>query len=207
MVDMNALTESAADDIDTSDASDEAEVVDTTRQASEVGEDESRGAWAEAARELLLDAARKYRAVVTQRELADGVQARTDIVTTQRMQQWLPDVLARVSKDCAARDEPNLASLCVDASGSVGEGYSAALATAGDRPDDGDRHAAVVRLECYTHFGAPDLPADGGLAALTPKLESSRARTKKAAVAARPINMCPVCFMSIPPNGTCVNCD
>ena len=200
MADINAVEESADTDIDIEE--------DTTRLASEVGEDESRAEWAVAARDLLLVAAHKYRAVVTQRELADGVQEQTGLHTTQRVQQWIGDVLTLVAKDCAARDEPSLASLCVDATGSVGAAYAATLlATSGDEPEDADRHAALVRLECYTHFDAPDLPADGGLAALTPKLEGSRARTKKAAVAARPINMCPVCFMSIPPNGTCVNCD
>lgn len=202
MADISAVDESADTDLDLDLDIEE----DTTRQASEVGEEESRAEWALAARDILLVAARKYRAVVTQRELADSVQEQTGLHTTQRMQQWIGDVLARVAQDCAARDEPSLASLCVDAQGSVGAGYAGAL-TSGDQPDDADRHAAAVRLECYRHFGAPDLPADGGLAALTPKLESSRARTKKAAVAARPINMCPVCFMSIPPNGTCVNCD
>jgi hypothetical protein len=181
---------------------------DTTRLASEVGEDVARAAWAEAARELLLDAASRYRGVVTQRELADDAQARTGIHTNQRTQTWVGDVLTLVARECAERDEPNLASLCVDATGSVGSNYAATLlATSGETPDDADRHAAAVRLTCYQHFGAPDLPADGGLAALTPKLEASRARSRKAAVAARPINMCPVCFMSIPVTGICVNCE
>ena len=206
MVDFNAVTESA--DTDTEIESPVDGDPDTVRLASEVGETESRAAWAVSARDVLLGVAHRYRGIVMQRELADEVQTRSGIRTTQRTSGWVPDVLTLVAQDCAARDEPNLAALCVDATGSVGDGYLAALlTTSGDSPDDADRHAALARLECYRHFGAPDLPADGGLAALSPKLEFSRERARKAAVAARPINMCPVCYMSIPPNGTCVNCE
>jgi len=170
--------------------------------------EESRAAWAEAARELLLDTARTYRAVVTQKELAEDAQARSGIHSEQRSHHWIGNVLLRVAQDCAKRDEPNLASLCVNASGSVGDGYAeAVLATTGERPEDGDRHAATARLECYRFFDAPDLPEDGGLAALTPRLEASRSRLRKAEIAARPVNMCPVCYMSIPASGTCVNCE
>lgn len=202
MVDMDAQTESADTDLET-DAED-----DTPRLASEVGEDVARAAWAVSAREVLVDAAQQYRAVVTQRELADAAKARTGIHTTTRTQSWVGDVLTLVARDCAERNEPNLSSLCVDATGSVGDSYTATLlAISGESPADPERHAAAIRLECYQHFGAPDLPADGGLAALTPKLQASRARSRKAAVAARPINMCPVCFMSIPVTGICVNCE
>lgn len=213
MADLSTATESADTDTDTdtefqSDIESEVDSpVDTVRDASDVGEDVSRAAWAEAARERLVEAAGNYRAVVTHKELADHVQAASGIHTTQRVQHWIGDVLQRVTQECGTRDEPDLASLCVNASGSVGDGYADSVeASSGERPADPDRHAAHVRLECYGHFGA-ELPADGGLAALTPKLEASRARTKKAAIAARPVNMCPVCFMSIPPNGTCVNCE
>jgi hypothetical protein len=208
MADIDAGTETAESETAHDTDSDFDTDTDTIRLASEVGEEESRAAWAVAAREHLMGAAQRYRAVVTQRELADHVQVASGIQTTQRIQAWIGDVLGRVARECAANGEPSLASLCVDAAGSVGDGYATTLATVtGDSPADADRHAAATRLECYRHFGAPDLPEDGGMAALTPKLEASRARNRKAAVAARPINMCPVCFMSIPPNGVCVNCE
>jgi hypothetical protein len=174
----------------------------------EVDGEEARAAWAVAARELLVDAAGSYRTIVTYQELASEVQARSGIQTSQRMQHWVGNVLLRVAQDCASRDEPNLASLCVNASGSVGEGYAdAVLATTGERPEDADRHAAESRHECHQHFGATDIPDDGGRPALTPKLEASRARARKVAREARPVESCPKCFMAIPASGTCVNCE
>ncbi len=178
-----------------------------TRDAADVGVDESRNAWAEAARPVLLEAAGKYRAVVTQKDLATEVQERTGIATRQQAHYWIGDVLARVSADCQTRGEPLLSSLCVNAAGSVGPGYGVAVAElSGTEPTDADDHAAAERLRCYQYFGATGLPADGGLAALTPKLRGARDRSRKAAAAARPITTCPICFMAIPATGVCDNC-
>jgi hypothetical protein len=169
--------------------------------------DDARAAWARAARDSLADVARSYRAVITYKELAALVQDRTRIRTAQLPQHWLGDVLTRVAVECAAREEPNLSSLCVNALGSVGDGYSVGVEKAtGVVPEDGDLHAADERLECYRFFKAVRLPEDGGTAALTPRLAASRARARKVAREAVPVNTCPSCFMAIPATGVCDNC-
>jgi hypothetical protein len=178
------------------------------RSAADVGPDAARSAWAEVAREQLIITARRYGSVTTYKELGEVVQERSGIRTKQRLHVWLSDVLRQVARDCAARDEPNLGSLCVNAAGSVGEGYRLAVAeTTGQAPPDPDRDAAHVRLECHRHFGAVDLPAGGGSAALTPRLAATRTRTRKAAHEARPVPTCPTCHLALTASGVCDNCD
>lgn len=177
------------------------------REASDLGTGEARAEWAGAARDVLLDAARRYHAVVTYTELSDQVQHRTGIRTSQQVRHWIGDVLGRVADDCAARGEPNLSSLCVNAQGSVGAGYAAVVRTLdGAEPGDHDDHAARERLACYTHFEAVGLPADGGVRALTPQVSASRTRARKAAQEARPIPTCPNCHMAVPATGICDDC-
>lgn len=177
------------------------------RDAADLDADEPRAAWALAARDSLAEVARSYRAVITSKELAALVQERTRIRTAQPAQHWINDVLARVAVDCVERGEPNLASLCVNTQGSVGEGYLVAVKKAtGEVPADGDVHAADQRLECYRFHQAVRLPEDGGTAALTPRLAASRARARKVAREAVPVNTCPTCFMAIPSTGVCDNC-
>lgn len=179
----------------------------TWRSASEVGSGVSRAAWAEAARDVLLDTAQRYHAVVTYKELADEVQNRTGIRTTQLMHYWIGDVLGRVAAECSVRGEPLLSSLCVDAQGSVGDGYAVAvLDTSGETPGDPDDHAAHERLACYRYFGAADLPSDGGRPALTPKLSAARERSHKARHAQRPAAKCPTCNLELPASGNCDYC-
>ena len=133
------------------------------RDASEVGSEAARAAWADAARPVLLDAAGRYRALVTYKQLATAVQEATGITTTQLMHQWIGDVLGRVTDECQSRGEPLLSSLCVSVQGSVGQGYADAVEHArGTRPTDPDEHAAHERLSCYRHWDATGLPRDGG---------------------------------------------
>jgi hypothetical protein len=180
---------------------------ETTRDAADVGVDESRAAWAEAARPILMEAARSYRAVVSRNDLAEAVQANSGISTKQRTHYWIDDVLAAVARDCAARDEPLLSALCVNRDGSVGAAYGAVvLELTGQEPADADDHAAKERLACHRHFEAADLPADGGFAALVPQLANARARARKAEVAARPAQTCPTCYMELLPTGVCDTC-
>lgn len=171
----------------------------------DVSTEDAQAAWAEAAREMLIATARRYHHVITTKDLAAGVQERTEITSTQRTHYWIGDVLALVAAECASRGEPNLSALCVNAEGSVGEGYAASVADA--PPSDPDGHAAITRLACYAHFEAPNLPADGGVAVLTPKLSASRSRVRKATLAARPVESCPRCFMVMPAEGPCNNCE
>ena len=177
------------------------------RTAEEVGLEASRAAWAEAARELLTDTARRYQAVTTHKELGLGVQERSGITTKQLQHYWIGDVLRRVSEECASRGEPDLSSLCVNSSGSVGDGYRTLVAaTTGEEPADPDAHAARARLACYRHFGA-ELPSTGGSPALTPKLAATRTRARKAAHEARPVPLCPTCHLALTAGGVCDNCD
>lgn len=175
--------------------------------ASEVGTEKARDAWAEAGRGVLLDTAHRYHAVVTYKELATAVKAKSGISTKQLMHYWIGDVLGRIAAECAKRDEPLLSALCVNAEGSVGDSYGeAVLAATGTRPADPDQHAAVERLKCYQAFGA-ELPAGGGVAALTPKLKSSRDRAKRARQAERVKPTCPKCHMELPGTGVCDYCE
>jgi hypothetical protein len=193
-------------------------VTGTWRETSEVGADASREAWTAAARETLLETARRYRATVTAKELAIEAQRRSGIRTKQQMHYWLGEVLGRVAIDSARREEPLLVSLCVDDDGRVGEGYRVAVRAAhGDPPDDPDRHAAHERLECYRFFDAVGLPADGGTVA-PPKPVVVRAATKRTATVKAPAvrkptkpadipqDICPTCYMTLPRSGVCDNC-
>ena len=178
------------------------------RDASDLDSDEVRAAWAVAAREVLVDTAKSYHAVVTYKELSSLVQQMTRIQTTQLPHYWIADVLGRVAKDCEAKNEPLLSSLCVDASGSVGAGYAGAvLDVRGETPADPDQHAASERLECYRHFGAK-LPAGGGFPMLTAQLSAKRERVQTAVRAAvRPAALCPVHHVEMPATGICEECE
>jgi hypothetical protein len=176
------------------------------REASDVGIEESRAAWAEAARPILIEVAKHYHEVITYKALATEAQRVTGVRTSQQMHYWIGDVLGRVSRDSFNRGEPLLSALCVNADGSVGERYAAAVAdTTADLTDDGDDHAALQRLACYRHFEATDLPAGGGSPALTPQLAARRARAKKVRLADAPIDVCPTCNTQLPATKVCDN--
>jgi hypothetical protein len=192
-------------------------VTGTWRETTEVGAEASRDAWAAAARETLMEAARRYRATVTAKELALEVQRRTGIRTKQQMHYWLGEVLGRAALESVRREEPLLVSLCVDDDGRVGEGYAVAVRAAyGERPEDPNRHAAHEQLECYRFFDAVGLPADGGSVA-PPKVvaapKARKAATPRQPAATRPTKpadlpqtICPTCYMALPRSGVCDNC-
>ncbi|MCW2837959.1 MAG: hypothetical protein JWQ15_2073 [Marmoricola sp.] len=175
--------------------------------ASEIGDDAARTAWAEAAREVLLETAGKYHAVITSKDLAAAVMSRSNIHTKRPSHYWMGDVLGRVAMDSAKRGEPLLSSLCVNADGSVGAGYAPnVIAAGGEMTGDPDDHAARERLECYRAFGA-DLPSGGGSWALTPRLSASRSRERRAAAAEKMPPLCPKCHTAVPATGICDYCD
>lgn len=191
------------------------------RETSDVGAEASRDAWALAARETLLEAAHRYRATVTPKQLAIEVQRRSGIRTKQQMHYWLGEVLGKVALDSASRDEPMLVALCADDADRVGDGYAVAvLAVTGDRPEHPNAHAAKERLECYRFFHALGLPADGGSvappkpAAAAPRAVGTRRtaapRTPAVKRPGKPADLpqaiCPTCFMAIPRSGVCDNC-
>ena len=179
------------------------------REAADLGNDAARAAWAGAAREILLEVAGRYQALVTYRELSGLVQLRTGIRTNQLVHYWIGDVLGRVSRVCADRGEPLLSALCVKEDGSVGASYAkAVIDVRGELVGDPDDHAADERLACYRAFGAV-LPEDGGKAALAPKVAAVRARERARRAASRPQfegQVCPSCNMAIPATGVCDNC-
>ena len=196
--------------------------------ASAVGSSVARAAWADAARPVLLEAAGRYRATLTHKQLATAVQASTGIATTQPMHEWIGDVLSRVTDECQSRGEPLLSALCVSAQGSVGQGYADAVEHArGTRPIDPDDDAARERLSCYRHWQATGLPRDGGTPLRTahftlsrragagkpaprvakPRKTSARKTTPTAAPEPKPIALCPRCFTQVPVSGVCDYCD
>lgn len=177
------------------------------REASDVGADAARDAWAGAARPVLLDVARDYHSVIRYKELADEVQRQSGIRTKQLIQHWIGDVLERVALDCKDRAEPILTSLVVDSSGSVGNGYASAVRTVtGATPTDADDHAAEERLRCHRHFEAPDLPTDGGAPALTPQMTRRRKRTHRQSTPPPRPKICLTCYIQLPSSGLCQNC-
>src|ERR687895_567350 len=97
---------------------------DVWQDATTVGSEVARAAWAEAARGVLVDAARQYGATVTHKELSTLVQEGSRIRTSQATHFWIGDVLERVARNCADGDEPMLSALCVNAQGSVGADYA-----------------------------------------------------------------------------------
>src|ERR1700712_907120 len=158
-----------------------------TSDASEVGSEVARAAWAEAARPVLLEAAGRYRATVTTKKLPADVQDGSGITTTQPMHQWLGVVLERVAADCHSRGEPLLSSLCISAQGSVGQGYADAVEqSGGERPADPDDHAADERLRCYQHWQAEGLPRDGGTPLRTAHFTPARKPPTRKATAPQP---------------------
>jgi hypothetical protein len=188
--------------------------------AATVGHEHARATWALAARERLVETAGRYHATITYQELADFVQRRSLIRTSQLHMHWIGDVLGRVSDECAQRGEPFLASLCVDARGHVGGGYVTAVERLrGPIAGDPDEHAAHERLDCYRHFGAT-LPEGGGEPAYPPvqakaerKPAAPRVRASRAKPAAKPVAeekplvVCPVHFTVLPASGVCDLCD
>jgi len=177
------------------------------QEASEVGDPAAKAAWAEAARDELLEVAGQYQSVVTSKELAVAVQRRSGVRTKQRAHYWIGDILGRVAVECDRRGEPLLSALCVNAEGSVGDIYAATvLSIRGETLEDPDVSAAQERLACHRAFDA-DLPAEGGNAELTPRLAASRARARKVRLQERVAPTCPNCYTELPATGPCNYCD
>ncbi len=173
---------------------------------TDTGAEETQVAWAGAAREVLLKTARSYGSLITQQKLATQIQDRTNLHTDRQIRHWLGAVLRRVAEESAARDEPLLIALVVDARGSVGDLYAKTLLDLrGEEIDHVDDHAARERLACHEYFGA-NLPSGGGLATLAPQVAAARTRTRKKAAEERVIPICPNCYTAVPATGVCDNC-
>jgi hypothetical protein len=170
----------------------------------EVPIDEATAKWVVHARQELISTAGQYHGYITYDELAEIVQEKAGVVTTLPTHQWLGAVLGEVADDCAARGEPALTALCVRKDETVGPAYRRGVIRTGQAaPEDLDEHAAAARLECYRYFGAA-IPADGGRAALTPKVSESRRRAAR--LNPTPAAVCPTCFTQLPFTGRCDAC-
>ncbi|MFF0545683.1 hypothetical protein ACWEVD_25005 [Nocardia thailandica] len=144
-----------------------------------VGFTEARAAWVEAAHELLVETAGRFNNFVVNTDLAEQIQERSGIRTRVKWQHWLSVVLDRVTERCHRDNEPPLSALCVRKNQTIGTGYRYILEVAGlPIPDDLEMHAAAARWQCYQHY-ATDLPADGGLPTLPPKVAAVRNRTSE----------------------------
>ncbi|KAA1425871.1 hypothetical protein [Nocardioides antri] len=168
-----------------------------------------RETWAESAYDILVGVAGRYHAVVEYTQLGEEIQQRSGVETRMAVRNWIPGVLELVAHRCVSEGVPPLTSLVVRKdTGMVGDGYAAVLTALGSTPLDDpmqrERHAAQSRLECYQWASAPDLPADGGRAALAPKLAASTARKAKANPPAAKV--CPSCNMALLPTGVCDSC-
>lgn len=166
-------------------------------------------AWTTAARTALERAARKYRATISYKDLAEEVQERSGIRTLMLPWHWIGRVLGGVARECHAGGEPLLSALCVHADGTVGVGYGKAIAEnyGGEMPEDLDMHAAIERFRCYQQFGA-ELPADGGSPALTAQVAARRNRVRTQAANGREVHraVCPSCHLLLPMSGQCDTC-
>lgn len=168
--------------------------------------------WTPLAREVLIETARRYRAVVTYQELADAVQARSQITADQLMAHWIGRLLERVAVDADDRGEPPLTALCVHQDGTIGPGYADTPSARLEPGRDVETLAAEHRFRCYQAY-ATDLPADGGEPA--PPVRASVARTPRtpaAPRAPRPPAMtlrevtCTSCWLIVPAGPSCSSC-
>lgn len=196
--------------------------------ASVIGQEAARETWALAARMLLEETARDYHATTSVTELADFVQQRSRIRTSQAHRYWMGDVLFRLMRTCADNREPFLGALVVDAHGRVGESYQVAVEELRREPvGDRDEHAGHERLACYRFFGA-DLPEGGGEPGPAPASPTrvmstghrpatgsgSRTPRQPKPAAPRPSRpaektpaVCPNCFIALPASGICDFCE
>ena len=170
-----------------------------------VSQSDAIAVWSVVARDTLLKTARRYHSVVTYRELAVEVQEASGITTTQRLDYWIGSLLENVAAEAKRRGEPPLTALCVHQDGTIGPGYTKAPKSVASDPDaDVDQLAAEHRLLCYREY-AEDLPADGGVAALTPQVAARKARQRKAEPVVRPV--CPIHYVELSATGVCGSCE
>ena len=172
---------------------------------------EAEDAWAVAAREILTVAAGTYHGLIDRTDLATQVQELSGIRSSKSPHYWLSRVLAQVASVNALEGEPPLTALVVHRqTGAVGDDYDEVLRLRGAEPITDEvareKHAAEARMECYRRAGAA-MPASGGHAALSPRLDQRIVRERKRARESATPTVCPTCFMTIPPTGVCDNCD
>ncbi len=164
--------------------------------------------WTPLAYGLLQDTAKSYGGVVTYLELSDHVQSTSGQRTTMLLMNWIGPMLDLIAKQAHRDSDAPLASLCVKADGTIGDGYlKSIVATTGGEVEDLQWRAAEDRLACYQKY-ASDLPADGGQPTLTKQAKAKKERVTRKPVAEKTAGeVCPSCFMEKSLTGLCNNCD
>ena len=162
-------------------------------------------AWVPIAYAALIETAHRYNGWTTYLELTERVQDVSGIRTKMLIGNWSGKLLERVAQLAVDRGDVPLTSLCVHQDGTIGQGYLRAPKSVPADPEaDVDDLAAAHRLLCYRKYAA-DLPANGGVPALTPKIAEARARRS---MASRPAaKLCPVHFIELSVTGVCGTCD
>lgn len=162
--------------------------------------------WVPLAHERLIAVAGEYHAVVTHNELTARVQGLSGIRTRMAMTKWIGWLLEGVSDIVEEAGEPPLTSLCVHHDGTMGKIYPQSPdAPAREPGSDIEQYAADHRLLCYQKYAA-DLPADGGVAALTPQVLARRTRKPPKREEPEP-QRCPIHFTTLPASGQCDYCE
>jgi hypothetical protein len=184
--------------------------VDPEVEVEPIASGEAEDAWAEEARQILAGVAGTYHQLIDHTDLAAGVQRASGIHTSANAHYWIGRVLNQVAAVNAVKGEPPLTALVVHrVQGTVGDDYNEVLRLAGADPiadpNEREKHAAAARMDCY-RWGGANMPADGGNAALSPKLAQRITRERKRAREEAPPTVCATCFMAVPPTGVCDNC-
>lgn len=162
--------------------------------------------WVPLAHERLIEVAGTYHAVITHGELAARVQGLSGIRTRWGVPKWIGWLLEGVAEAAEKAGEPPLTSLAVHHDGTIGKEYRQQPQVPARIPGaDIELYAADHRLLCYQRF-ATDLPAGGGVPALTPQVLSRR--TPKPVKREEPEgDRCPIHFTTLPASGQCDYCE
>ncbi|TDE99118.1 hypothetical protein EXU48_02775 [Occultella glacieicola] len=186
-------------------------MTDDVSQQRWVGTNEASSAWADAAREVLVEVAGHYPGLITYADLAEQVQVRTGLRTRSPFRSWIGGVLATVVARVRADGLPPLTSLVVNRT---------------DGEAQTEEAVAHARLTCYRRY-ADDIPAEviaaadaearakevqAQEAARARSVRPSRPRTPRAPrERAQPTpeaapKICPTCFVQLPASGICDEC-
>jgi hypothetical protein len=191
------------------DGSEPAEVV-APPEPEAVDPAEAEKAWIDQVHLTLTEVAGSYHKLITHTDLAVALQDATGLRTRTSPNAWMDRVLAAAAALDLAAGRPPLTSLVVHKTqGTVGAHYSEVLRLTGQDPIDDEvrreKHAAAARMDCYRWADAK-MPSDGGNPALSPRFDMVVSRERRKAREEAKPDVCPNCFMAIPPTGICDAC-